>query len=73
MLDFSGKRGLYFIIADFMSVLFISNVMAEMKLAILEFLYCGEFVTSIIDNLHDIKFATKPYMLGCGIQKKSVG
>ena len=56
---------------QFMFVLFISDVMTETKLTILAFLYCVELVASIIDKLHDIKFATKLYTLGCGIQKKS--
>ena len=46
-----------------MSVLFISNVVTETKLAILATLYWVEFVASFIDKLHDIKYATKLYTL----------
>ena len=43
--------------------------MTETKLTILAFLYCVELVASFIDKLHDIKFATKLYTLGCGFKK----
>ena len=54
-LDISGYKRITFQDCILSLVLFISNGTAETKLAILAFLYCGEFVKNSPPQLVDIR------------------
>ena len=72
-LDFSGKRGLYFIIADFLSIMFISNVMAKWSWQYWHFCIVESLLHRLLINYMTSSLQQRFIHFGCGIKKKSVG